>query len=179
MRQFKGCLIAIAAFLTVIFLICCVIGIAYYRFKPFYYRFLYPWDRITGTITVSTDGAPGSLQPNAVSADEDTGLFSIPRSRLYGNGTARVMIHGGKYGGYGFLLTVDGVEHPMHISAYQYNWWNVTEFDLQVSVDTAENTVTLASTAKTLNEDGSWRTVEYSETYSLSDPDIRFAVVWI
>ena len=178
MRRKKSLIITICTVLGVLLLIAAGAFALRALLPSLYYR-MYLGDRITGTVTVSVDGEPYALQYRSVSADQSNPIGGIPRIRLNGDGSARIMLRAGEYGGYGFLLTVDSVEAPLHICAYQYNWWNVVRFDLHVSVDIAAQTVTLESSAQTLRDNGKWRTETVCETFSLSDPEIGFAVVWI
>ena len=178
MRRRKVFIIVLCAVIGLILLICALFATLRAALPTLYYR-IYPFARITGTVTVTVDSKPYVLKADSVSAEENASFIETPQVRLYADGSAHVAIRAGKYGGYGFLLSVDGVEHPMHIASYQANWWNVTKFDLRVTVDTAADTVTLESAAQLIGEDGSPYHLTYSETYSLSDPGIRFAVAWI
>ena len=174
----KVFIIVLCAVIGVFLLICALFAILRAALPTLYYR-IYPFARISGTVTVTVDGEPYVLQADSISAEENASFSQTPQVRLHADGSAQVAIRAGKYGGYGFLVSVDGVEHPMNIASYQANWWNVTKFDLRVTVDTAAGTVTLESAAQLIGEDGSPYPLTYSETYSLSDPDIRFAVAWI
>ena len=105
---------------------------------------------------------------------EKTGFRTTPHVSSAENGALRVRIHGGDKASYGFTLEIDGVDQPIHIGTFHYNWWDVTQFDIAVSVDTQANTVTFRCAAKVIGSDGEWIPVEDSETVSLSDPEIRF-----
>ena len=75
---------------------------------------------------------------------------------------------------YGFMLKIDGVEHPMRIGTFHFNWWDVTKFDLNIAVDTTAKTVTMQSSTQQIDNDGSTLHSTQTETFSLSDPEISF-----
>ena len=156
-------------------LIALAIGSLKLLFPQLYYR-LYLGDRITGTVTVTVDGDPYPLEHDAITPT-DSDLFKQARVSYRSDGSARVRIHSGAYGMYGFCLTIDGVAQPIHITAYQFNWWNVTSFDLSVSIDTEANTVTFSTVTEQLHNNGTVYTYVRTETVPLADSEIVFSIV--
>ncbi len=146
-------------------------------FLPHIYYRCYLGDRITGTVTVTVDGEPYSLKTGSITPYDDSAIWKKPRVNYLRDGSARVRIHAGRYGMYGFYLTIDDVVQPICITAYQFNWWNVTNFDLSVSMDTAANTVTLHTDTVKMDEIGSPYIYHRTETFQLSDPEIGFSIV--
>ncbi len=116
-----------------------LLAAVWYFYKPLYYR-LYPFDRIRGTVSVSVDGRQAELS----SAE---GLISS-------DGAARVSIKAGEYGGYSFDLYADGISRPIEINIYHYNWWNVTQFQLECAADTQSETIDISCRYTMLSEEG-------------------------
>ena len=173
MPRKKVFIIVFCAVIGIFLLICALFAILRAAFPTLYYRIYHPFNRITGTVTVTVDGKPYSLHSDSISSVEDS-YRNTPHASVNADGSARVRIRGGEKDGYGFLLHIDGVEQPIRIGTFHYNWWAVTQFDLSVSVDTSADTVTFRSAAKVIRNDGEWIPVEDSVTLSLSDPEIHF-----
>ena len=145
--------------------------------RPWYYRLGYFGRRVSGTVRVEVDGEPYDLRA------ED---FSIVKKGLWGermsvreksDGSARVAIKAGDYGSYGFYLRLDGLEQPIRIMSYQYNWWNVTRFELLIRVDRAAGTIYIESAAEDLDESGRWRPEPHSETLDLFSDKLDYFMV--
>ena len=175
MRRNRVFIIVLCAVIGTILLICALFAILRAVFPAVFYR-VYPFARITGTVTVTVDGKPYSLHPHSISALEDSHR-DTPHSSIKPDGSARVRIHAGRYGMYGFCLTIDDVAQPIRITAYQFDWWNVTRFDLTVSVDTVSNSVTFYTETQEIDDDGAPCIYERTDTVPLSDPDIGFSIV--
>ena len=168
----KGFIIVLCVVVGIILLIGALFALLRAAFPTLYYR-VYPFDRITGTVTVTADGKLYSLHSDSFSADKDT-YRKMPKVSIRADGSARVRIRGGDKAAYGFLLRIDGVEQPIRIGTFHFNWWDVTQFDLAVSVDTSADTVTFRCAAKVIGNDGEWIPVEDSATLSLFDPELNF-----
>ena len=154
-----------------------LLGSLYLLSRPWYYRLGYFGRRVSGTVRVEVDGEPYDLRA------ED---FSIVKKGLWGermsvreksDGSARVAIKAGDYGSYGFYLRLDGLEQPIRIMSYQYNWWNVTRFELLIRVDRAAGTIYIESAAEDLDESGRWRPEPHSETLDLSSDKLDYFMV--
>ncbi len=124
-------------------------------------RFLTPWlyyrlyfgDRIKGEITVMIDGEPSTiLQDTAVSSFqgmENAAKFRAVDNELY------VSTRANAYGSYQFSFYVEELpEVPLCFNSYQFNWWNVTEFELRYNVDTQAQIVEYRVVHTELNETG-------------------------
>lgn len=168
----KDLITAVCAILGILLLVGALFAVLRFTVPTLFYR-IYPFARISGTVTVTVDGKPYVLRSNSISAVEDT-FRSRPLVSIGTTGSAHIRIRGGDYGGYGFLLHIDGVEQPIRINTHHFNWWSVTQFDLAVSVDTNAEAVTLQCAAKVIGNDGEWIPVEDSVTLSLSDPELYF-----
>lgn len=168
----KVFIIVLCAVIGVFLLICALFAILRAALPTLYYR-IYPFSRITGTVTVTVDGKPYSLHSDSISSVEDS-YRNTPHASVNADGSARVRIRGGDKDGYSFLLHIDGVEQPIRIGTFHFNWWDVTQFDLAVSVDTSADTVTFRCAAKVIGNDGEWIPVEDSATLSLFDPELNF-----
>ena len=155
-----------------------LLGVCVFLFlKPVYYRILYPWDRITGTIHLTADGESREIGKSDITClydAKDTAVSARPGQ----NGT-KISIHAGEYGPYSILLHVEGIEKPVEIVVYQYNWWNVCSFDLEITVDSEANTISLCSTATVLDEHGKKIPVTESATLNCGDEELKFYIVSI
>ena len=167
----KVWIIVLCAVLGTLLLIGGLLALLRAALPTLYYR-IYPFDRITGTVTVTVDGKPYLLRTDEFSENRDV-FHGTPRFSVLG-GTAHVRIRGGEKEPYGFMLKIDGVEHPMRIGTFHFNWWDVTKFDLGIAVDTTAKTVTMQSSTQQIGNDGSTLHSTQTETFSLSDPEISF-----
>lgn len=140
-------------------------GIMYLFFKPLFYHFFYPFDRITGTVCITIDGKQYDLKRTDVVGRHDSGKEIGTGFRKTADG-AKLSIRGGEYGPYTLTIHVDGVNTPLEVMIYQYNWHNVVKFHLDISIDSAAETITYTSTA-TVN--GSRSAEERSTAISFSD----------
>ena len=116
-------------------------GISYLFLKPLYYRLFYFGDRITGTVSVMIDGEKYELKAIDLSASHDN---EKDMKIEFQNGADAAVI-------------------------YQYNWYNVSRFDLDVSIDHEAGTITMSSTAQVLSENGEWSQEKRATTVDFSD----------
>ncbi|WP_432649217.1 hypothetical protein [Huintestinicola sp.] len=116
--------------------------------RVLYYRH-YPHDRITGDITVMLNG-------QAVTLDEsDFSYFGKGGFSAYDNGgSARVSVEGGEYGLYSFDIHIPGFAKTVTADIMMYNWWNVTDFKLDIAVDEALKTAEYKYFYTYIAEDG-------------------------
>lgn len=77
------------------------------------------------------------------------------------DGILHISAKGGEYGSYIFGVDVPDFDEDIKVTVMEYNWWNVTDFDLTVDIDTdGENVVytynytSIAENGKTLRESG-------------------------
>ncbi len=164
-------LLKAAAVLLFLIVLLCLLS------RPWYYRLGYFGPRISGTVTVEMDGEVYALRA------ED---FSIQDQPLSGNrltvgenadGSAAVSLRAGDHGRYAFTLKLDGLDRPLLINCYQYNWWNVTRFELLIRIDRASGMVYFESAAEDLGEDGHWRSEPNSKTADLSEAQLEYYIV--
>ena len=152
-----------------------LIGSSYLFYKPLYYRIFYPWNRITGTVRVTIDGETYALKDSDITGSHENADIGIGFSKK-DNG-ARLSVRGGDYGPYNMLIRVDGVDLPLEVVAFQHNWWNVTEFDLDISIDSTAEKITFTSSAKVLNEEGEKIPQNTSTESSFSSENIIHYIV--
>ncbi len=171
LRRKNVWIIVLCAVLGMLLLIGGLLALLRAAFPTLYYR-IYPFDRITGTVTVTVDGKPYPLRADEFSENRDV-FHGTPRFSVLG-GTSHVRIRGGEKEPYGFMLKIDGVEHPMRIGTFHFNWWDVTKFDLDIAINTTAKTVTMQSSTQQIGNDGSTLHSTQTETFSLSDPEISF-----
>ena len=141
-------------FVVVVFVFC----------KPIAHRF-YPFDRITGTVRVTVDGEPYDLKAGDVTGSQYGREDVEVELRKTADGT-KLSMHGGEYGPYVLVFHINGTDLPLEAVVYQYNWYNVTEFELDISIDTAAETVTFSSIAEVVTDSV---TEEHTTTAAFSD----------
>ena len=149
--------------------------ICFLFFKPLYYRIFYPWNRITGTIGITIDGEKYDLKDGDVSGSHENADVGIGFKKS-GSG-AKVSIRGGDYGPYTLMTNVEGLDKPLEVVIFQYNWWNVAEFDLSVAIDRAADNITFTSSAQVLNEDGKKVTEDNSASLKKKKKKIVYYIV--
>ncbi len=117
--------------------------------KPIFYR-LYFGDRIKGTVSVSVDGKAYQLQPKEIQGSDEL--------KLTDNGNiAELSIHGGENGGYPICVYLDTADMDalgFEINCFQHNWWNVTEFKLNIEIDTKQNSISYSGDYTTIADSG-------------------------
>ena len=134
--------------------------------KPIYYR-LYAGDRIKGNVSVTVDGEAIML------AEED---ISGCRKVKINSDSTYIAIKGGEFGGYSFAVNIPNIDKEITIVCSQYNWWTVTRFDLDVIIDTANNTVKFEGSYSYVDGDGKIRKGKINELKMLSDDNIKIIV---
>ncbi len=134
-------------------------------YKTIYYR-MYRADRITGEITVNIDGQSAQFDEARTKECWNwncEGDFSIT------DRTAKVSLKAGDYGPYDFFVYVVGLDQPLQFSTYQYNWWNVKTFRIDVVVDNAENTMYVRCFTTNIDEEGNIYEKEGASELELTD----------
>ncbi len=154
----------------------------YQNNKPIYYRFFYPWDRIQGTIQIEVDGVSYRIKPSDLKVRLNPGPFEssrIPKLR-FRNGSNKLSFNATGYGPYRVDFQIDGITQRFQLGFYQFNWWNVTDFDCNIQIDTKTGDISVDYTATELEEDGSKYTSTNSLTFQMDeDKEIYIQVVWI
>ena len=137
--------------------------------RPWYYRLFYPWDRYVGTVMVEVDGE---------AADFTVEKLEMPvRVKQQGIGSARVSMHAGDYGVYGFWILVDGVEQPIKLTSLKWSW-QVIRYEARISVDRKTGTVTYTARVCETNDHGRFVERIIEETGSLAEEELSFPVSW-
>ena len=123
---------------------------------------LYPGDRIRGTVQLTVDGSRRMLNEKSVQND---GGFQI---QYTDDGAADVRSRGGDYGDYAFELLLDELDQPIIVCCFQHNWWNVQRFELQITVDTASQTIQYTGHSSDYGSNGKRiaDSIEISQTFS-------------
>ncbi|MBE6857162.1 MAG: hypothetical protein E7500_07025 [Ruminococcus sp.] len=141
-KELKVTLVTLLSVVLLISVIC-------FLYKPIYYR-LYFGDRIKGTISFIVDGEAYHLQPKEIQGANELELTD--------NGNiAELSIHGGEYGGYPIFVYVDTADLEalkLRINCFQHNWWNVTEFKLNIAIDTKQNSISYSGDYTTIADNG-------------------------
>ena len=145
------------------------VGVLFLFFKPLLYR-LYPFDRITGTVCVSIDGEKNELKRSDVAVRYDNSEIDVGFREDFDG--ARISVQGGEYGPYTLIINIDGLNSPIEAVIYQYNWWNVSKFNLDISIDNANESITLTSSSNSLNENGKSVRENHSSKSAFSEKHI-------
>ena len=148
-------------------------GIALILINHLLYRFIFNSDRITGTIHVTLDGEEYDLKDGDVTGCYESNVIGIEFSKTTDG--AKVSTRGGDYGPYELWIHIEGLASPLKAVVFQYNWWNVVEFDLTVSIDSAAEKITIRSKAKVLFNSSE----EHTSEFNLSDEYIGHYIVSI
>ena len=168
MKTAKKCLVTLIVCLLavlILWLIC------FFFSKPRYYRLFYPRDRYTGTVTVEMDGEP------AVFTVKEREIEKPVRILQQGTGFARLSMRADDYGIYGFLLHVDGLEQPIELSSRKWSW-QVIRYEVLVSIDREEGSVSVTGTARENNDQGVFFERPIQETESLDEEKLSFPISW-
>ena len=98
---------------------------AFLLYRPFYRR-VYTGDRIKGKVSITVDGEAYFSDMSDISGCDKWNVSG---------GDISLAIKGGEYGKYSCQVIVPKIDKAVSICIYQFNWWNVTEFDLDIAVD--------------------------------------------
>ncbi len=146
--------------LTVILSIIAVLILAVTAF-PISPRF-YLGNRIKGNVSVTVDGTDYDLSQLEVTS---LGSYKVKEK----NG--KVSIRGGMYGGYGFRFNVPETDCTVTVHIMQWNWHQITDFDLDIELSTESSGLSCyytATTSETYNNtferttDNIEKTIEYT-----------------
>lgn len=81
------------------------------------------------------DGQLLKLDKSNFHSDEDN-------LKVKGNDSvAHIGIKGGEYGEYKFSIDVPDLDDSIQVTVMQFNWWNVTDFYLDVEIDTVKHNI--------------------------------------
>ena len=166
MSKFKKWLVGLG---SILFLTLLLGSCSYLFARPMYYRLFYPWDRVTGTVQVEVDG---ESVPFTVEKLEDGDSVGV---RNAGADGVRVSMRGRDYGRYGFQLRIDGVEQPVRLTVHKWNW-QVVKFDVRISVDREEGSITLTGTVWETDDQGQFREKTINEKVSLTEDGAWLAI---
>lgn len=111
---------------------------------PIFPRF-YLGSRIKGNVSVAVDGTDYDLSQLEVTP---LGRYKVKAK----NG--KISIRGGMYGGYGFKFIVPETDCTVKISIMQWNWHQITDFDLDIELSTENGELScnyVAETSETYN----------------------------
>ena len=165
LRRAARTLLKIAAVILLLLGLLCLLS------RPWYYRLFYPWDRYVGTVTVEVDGEAADF---TVEKLDDKNPVRVSRQ---GIGAARVSMHAGDYGVYGFQILVDGVEQPIKLTSLKWSW-KVIHYEARISVDRKTGTVAYTARVRETNDHGRFIERIIEETGSLAEEELSFPVSW-
>ena len=160
------------AFLILVPILLFVIVLAFID-KPMRYR-LYPWDRITGRIYVEKNDQVYEIMPDNITAQFGTKATKVHANTE--NGSTSISVHAGAYGEYCISIEIDGIPHPLEIVCYQYNWWDICDFELSIYIDSRAETITIDCLRTSLNNEGEKVQIRHSSTLNLYDDVLWFRV---
>lgn len=137
--------------------------------RPWYYRLLYFGDRVAGTVSVELDGEPAGFTVE--------GRFGREQTTTRGDGSARVSLRASDHGVYTFLFRIDGVEQTITLSGLKWNWM-VVKFDVRISVDRENGTVSYTGTVRATDDTGYFVERPVDETADLTEEEPSFPICW-
>ena len=136
--------------------------------KPFYYRF-YPGDRITGTVRITQDNSVLPINESSVQLKSEGSVTAN------NDGSAYISLRAGDYGDYGFEIPeING--RRLSFTCFQHNYWNVLSFDIDVSVNTAENTVDFIGAYTFVSDNGELVSSEITNGQKLDENEISLLI---
>ena len=144
MKKKTKILISIAAVLTVVFLVCVFAGKAILfndkmNVVNYFSVRAYKGDRITVNMHITVDGKPAK-----VISDEENYRLS------YKDGCTTLKALANSYDTYEYSLRIKNGSSfiPLNITAHHWNWWEITQSDLFIDVDTVAKTFTVSENYK-------------------------------
>lgn len=141
--------------------------------KPMRYR-LYSKERITGRINVEINNQVYEIMPDNITAQ-----FGTKATKVHAyteNGSTNISVHAGAYGEYCISIEIDGIPHPLEIVCYQYNWWDICDFELSIYIDNRTETIAIDCLRTSLNNEGEKVQIRHSSTLKLYDDVLWFRV---
>ncbi|MBR1751695.1 MAG: hypothetical protein IJ740_12630 [Ruminococcus sp.] len=142
-----------------------VIAVLFIPVRLIFFR-LYPGDRIEGELTLIIDGEEYPL-------DESDLSYEFEHKKIEGRfDDGEVSIKAGEYGQY--IIRIDSLPEipPVYVKAFQANWWNKTDFDLSVEIDTKEQIVTYRGKYSYITELGFTDSESISDTQPFTDNEL-------
>lgn len=122
----------------------------------------YLGNRINGNVSVTVDGTSYDLSQLEVTA---LGNYNVREKNN------KISIRGGKYGRYGFRFNVPETDCTVTVSIMQWNWHQITDFDLDIELSAENGGLSCnyaAKTSETYNNtfvrttDNIEKTIEYT-----------------
>lgn len=135
--------------------------------RVIYYR-LYSGDRIKGDITVTLNGQAVSLEESDFSF-LGKGGFSASSN----GGSSHISIEGGEYGRYSFDIHIPDFPKTVTVHIMMYNWWNVTDFTLDIALDEAQKTAEYKYFYTYIAEDGKKLSENGSDTQDIDTDELK------
>ena len=131
-----------------IFVSIVIIAVTAIRFAvpALFFNYIYPFDRIKGTVSLTVDGKDIPL-----SECEVTCTHRDQEEKLHVNGS-KIKNRAGEYGRYVYTVKYDSAEFSFYI--YQANCWNCQDFDISFSINTTKNTIICKGWCRCLNYNG-------------------------
>lgn len=154
--------------LIVVFIVIVLGMAACFFYKPLYYR-LYTGDRITGSIRAFVDGVPVILNEDCFVSPEGMKI-------QVNDFDTSVSVKHGDYGAYSFGFFIQGVNKPVQITVYHYNWWSVTDFQLTAEASTEGNIVSFAIVSTCLDNNGEEITSSRNINIDTDNEDIMLII---
>lgn len=159
MKKSQKIIISIVA----VFLICTV-SICFFC-KPIYYR-LYLGNRIKGDINIIIDGKPYQYYYM-------TEFSSIDKAKETTKGTAHIEMKGGEYGSNTFTIRPHNLDKSITVDCFQTNWWYVTNFNLNIDINTHKETISFKGDYTATDSDGRKIGGKIDKTQELDAPIIE------
>ena len=123
----------------------------------------YPFPRLNGKVKVTCNGEPCVLTEECFSGFDSVRLIKQDRAALGIRNTRELGTCG--------RIRVNAPEQPIAIWFETEKWWSTLRFDLDISIDTVQNTVTFSG-GYTQNEGFTSYDREFTETTEIGEEEI-------
>ncbi|MDP4120683.1 MAG: hypothetical protein Q8876_06495 [Bacillota bacterium] len=158
--------------ILVLFAIFSIASATIYSYKPLYYK-IYPFDRIKGTVSITINGKPATIDSNSFTCSRDSKEHVSVSSN--DDGSINFSTKGGSYGIYFFKLLLNNnsisKELPAKIIYFNYYnrfWYNVANVDIHFDIKKkSDKWITKTTEKDTVLNQNTFKT--YTENLSSTD----------
>ena len=143
----------IIATLTSVVAVVMIAILLLFIFKPYLYTWIYPGDRITLNITYENEGYPITFNNHDIIVKSHSNLNQY---NLDVDGdTTVISIEADEYGRYNVFINAYSLPLPaVCITIDHFNWWEIYNCDLDISIDSDTELLTYTYTASKTLENG-------------------------
>lgn len=126
---------------------------------------IYFGNRIKGDVTITCDGKPYGINPER--------FKSAAKVRETGNGRYYIELKGGEYGSNPFEIGLTN-ERIVEVDIFHSNWWYVTDFNLDINIDSNKKEITYKGDYTSSGDNG---TFEQKQTIGKEELRVKIGSV--